>query len=589
MKQRKITEKLHKTSNILPHEPLRQDISSPVNVSYSQPWMPGAYTSFKLLLSIRLCAAVWNIVGDCDETFNYWEPMHYLLFKKGFQTWEYAPQYAIRSYAYLWIHGLPLKLIHFIFGTNKVVLFYLLRCILAVCCSAAEVYFYKGICKHFGTNTGRITLLFLIMSAGMFISSTAFLPSSFCMYLTFISMGAWFLGKYSIAIAAVAASSILGWPFASILGIPIVVDLVFRRKKLTLFISHSLIALLVFSVPMVLIDYQYYGKLVVAPLNIIVYNVFTSHGPDLYGVEPLSYYILNGFLNFNLVFCFALVSVPFAMLVQYIVGIGDSDIPRWLALSPLYIWILIFFTRPHKEERFLFPIYPLFALCGAVTIDHVQKIWCYLFSQPVSGHYTTSTNWISASAGIIYSILGLARIVAIYQGYHAPLDLYLELNKISSDPNIHTLSPEKPVNVCVGKEWYRFPSHFFMPGDNWSLQFIQSEFKGQLPKPYSSGVDATKIVSPDFNDMNKEETSRYISSNKCHYLIDLDLPNQSDLEPSYSSQREDWKVISSHLFLDSSKSHRIFRAFYIPFVSSSYCHYVNYNILKTTKTKKSRH
>jgi hypothetical protein len=35
---------------------------------------------------------------------------------------------------------------------------------------------------------------------------------------------------------------------------------------------------------MVYIDYQYYGKLVFAPVNIIIYNVFTSHGPDLYGM-----------------------------------------------------------------------------------------------------------------------------------------------------------------------------------------------------------------------------------------------------------------------------------------------------------------
>lgn len=409
------------------------------------------------------------------------------------------------------------------------------------------------------------------------------------MYLTFVSMGAWFQKKYSIAVLAVAASSILGWPFASVLGIPLAIDIIARRKKIMLFVAYSLLALVIFVLPMVYIDFLYYGKLLIAPLNIILYNVFTSHGPDLYGVEPFSYYIINGFLNFNIVFLLALVSIPFAMCVQWMVGIGDSDIPRWLALSPLYIWILIFFTRPHKEERFLFPIYPLFALCGAVTIDHLQKIWCYYFTQHKSYHYTDTTNWISVCAGILFSLLSVSRIIAVYQGYHAPLDLYLELNKFSSDPHIHTMSPEKPVNVCVGKEWYRFPSHFFLPGDNWNLQFIKSEFKGQLPKPYSSGNDATKIISADFNDMNKEEPSRYINKNKCHYLIDLDLPNHTVLEPNYSNQKEDWKIVSSYLFIDSSRSHRLFRAFYIPFVSSRYCTYVNYNILKTTKTKKSKH
>jgi hypothetical protein len=40
------------------------------------------------------------------------------------------------------------------------------------------------------------------------------------------------------------------------------------------------------------------------------------------------------------------------------------------------------------------------------------------------------------------------------------------------------------VNVCVGKEWHRFPSSFFLPNNNWNLKFIKSEFNGQLPAPY---------------------------------------------------------------------------------------------------------
>ncbi|KAK2099455.1 hypothetical protein P7K49_020803 [Saguinus oedipus] len=37
------------------------------------------------------------------------------------------------------------------------------------------------------------------------------------------------------------------------------------------------------KVPVVVIDSYYYGRLVIAPLNIVLYNVFTPHGPDLYG------------------------------------------------------------------------------------------------------------------------------------------------------------------------------------------------------------------------------------------------------------------------------------------------------------------
>lgn len=38
---------------------------------------------------LRHMSATSNIIHDCDEVFNYWEPLHYILYKSGFQTWEY--------------------------------------------------------------------------------------------------------------------------------------------------------------------------------------------------------------------------------------------------------------------------------------------------------------------------------------------------------------------------------------------------------------------------------------------------------------------------------------------------------------------
>lgn len=38
-----------------------------------------------------------------------------------------------------------------------------------------------------------------------------------------------------------------------------------------------------------MIDSKHFGKLVIAPLNIVLYNVFTSHGPDLYGKYEIIY------------------------------------------------------------------------------------------------------------------------------------------------------------------------------------------------------------------------------------------------------------------------------------------------------------
>ena len=54
---------------------------------------------FQVILSARLGAAVWSGISDCDETFNYWEPAHFMLYGHGLQTWEYQVVYIVQSEA----------------------------------------------------------------------------------------------------------------------------------------------------------------------------------------------------------------------------------------------------------------------------------------------------------------------------------------------------------------------------------------------------------------------------------------------------------------------------------------------------------
>lgn len=158
----------------------------------------------------------------------------------------------------------------------------------------------------------------------------------------------------------------------------------------------------------------------------------------------------------------------------------------------------------------------------------------------------------------------------------------MELNRYPTDITI----PEKAqINVCLGKDWYRYPGSFFLPNPNWNVRFIQSEFKGILPAPYTEGPNGTTIIHKHFNDKNLEETSLYFDINKCHFLLDLDLDKYSDLEPNYSSQKDKWRLIKDVPFLNTAKSHRVFRAFYVPFVNDYYTVYGNFSLLQTTKWK----
>lgn len=423
----------------------------------------------------------------------------------------------------------------------------------------------------------------------MFVSSTAMLPSSFSMCFSSAAVAAWWHKQYNLAVFLVAISALLSWPFAALLGVPIAFDMVVRQKQYKQFIMWVAISAATILIPMVVIDSSYFGKLTLAPLNIVLYNVFTDHGPNLYGTEPLSYYLLNGFLNYNVIWILAL-ATPFLLVAERFTvpakGKSTLNFPHWLSLSGLYLWLAVFFIQPHKEERFLSPVYPLISLCGAISLDVTQKIFYRIktFFAKIEGpnHYLDHTMFIALAVMIVSSVLGVSRLFSIYKNYSAPMNLMMELNEFKNSPQFNL---NQQYNVCLGKDWYRFPSSFFLPSDNFRVRFIKSEFEGILPAYFSEGENATKIVHPYFNDMNNEDVFMYFDYKKCHFLLDLDLEKYTELEPNYAQRNKDWSVRKSIPFLDAEKSNKFLRAFYVPFLSSSYVKYGNFNLLQRKKLK----
>ena len=104
--------------------------------SQKAPWCPSFSLAVRILLLVRFSAAMYSNIQDCDEgmrcnpsfkhllthssVFNFWEPLHYLDRGHGFQTWETSPEYAIRSYAYIALHLVSVKIPKFLFGDEKV-------------------------------------------------------------------------------------------------------------------------------------------------------------------------------------------------------------------------------------------------------------------------------------------------------------------------------------------------------------------------------------------------------------------------------------------------------------------------------------
>lgn len=294
---------------------------------------------------LRYMSATSNIIHDCDEVFNYWEPLHYLLYKSGFQTWEYSSQFALRSYVYINFHelvGLPAS---WLYGEDKARVFYAVRLFLGLISVVADATLVVALSRKYGKRLASYALAMLCLTSGCFFASTSFLPSSFSMYAMSLSSGLFLLENPAMAVAVAAAGVILGWPFSILAFLPITFYSLARRFKQT-FLAGAVtsLSLLVLSV---LVDYHYYRRWTSSVLNLLIYNVLGGGDSHLYGIEGSLFYMRNGFNNFNFCFVLALLFLVFLPIAR------RKYAPDLLiVISPLYIWLGFMSLQPHKEERY---------------------------------------------------------------------------------------------------------------------------------------------------------------------------------------------------------------------------------------------
>ncbi|KAI0375445.1 glycosyltransferase family 22 protein [Pilatotrama ljubarskyi] len=608
------------------------------------PWCPSWSAALRILLLIRVAGAMYSGIQDCDEVFNFWEPLHYLYKGYGFQTWETSPEYSIRSWAYILLHYLPVQISATFLGPEKRPAFFAVRIFLAVISSLCEVTFYRSVVERINYRVGRYVFFLLLLNAGMWTASTAFLPSSFAMYANTIAF-AYALEPPSsdnmrrtlFATLAFASGAVVGWPFSLAVAVPFVLEELFvggtdkvtsenrgwwlyaRSKRM--FTAAGVAALL--FVPVVALDTLFYGKLTVVPWNIVKYNVFpdSQRGPELYGTEPATFYLSNLLLNFNVLVPFALFALP-ALAITYRVDnkrlgeryqYADKSSPYTLLairLAPAYVWLAIMTLQKHKEERFLYPIYPLICFNAAVTIYLVrgwlEAAFIAVTSSPYKASRSTFFSQFTLSVVAASCILSVSRIMAHWKYYHAPMSVTHALEAaevprllnvtghVRLPPNTgsqgrskrHSDEDELPridlsliedwgLRLCVGKEWYRFPGHFLVP-DGVRVDWIKSDFDGMLPAHFMETsrrggllerVKGTRVVPKDLNDLNREAPQLYADVSTCDYLLDLDFPQhptQAAHEPRYVADEKTWERVACQPFLDAAHSPLLTRTLWMP-------------------------
>ncbi|EIW67903.1 hypothetical protein TREMEDRAFT_44918 [Tremella mesenterica DSM 1558] len=615
------------------------------------PFIPSMSFAVRLLLLMRTTGAMYNVIADCDEVFNFFEPLHYFQYNSGFQTWELSPEFAIRSWAYVLLHW-PLAYIGpKVLGLGKRQAFFALRIFLGAISSYCEARFFRAVVHTVNERVGRYLLFMMMLSAGMWGASVSFLPSSFTMYTTMLAAAEWlhpststpegikhaYRGTFFVAVGA-----IVGWPFSAVLGIPFVFEYLFLTggdavvgkersdlyKKRWMTMSKAVIGAACVAIPIYLIDSWAYGRQTFPTFNILIYNLFPSlssskiGGPDLYGTSPIHFYFLNLLLNFNFLFPLSLLSLPLLCLTwKYDYRrLGKSQMrPKpgetspytllFMRLLPFYLWFTILSLTPHKEERFLFPSYPLLCFNASVSLYLLRGLIEGLFIKLTNSPYRASRSNIFPTFTLLVVIftglISIGRLVGMFKWYHAPLDLayHFEYNTIPSLLSSLGYTPKPPpkdfkqregevivpewdytpleeldekITMCWAGEWFRFPgSHLFPEGID--VKWVKTEFDGMMPRKWEpSGEnkvgwwprEETRVVRPGrFNGQNKAslEVGTYFAVENCTYLVDLSLPSKpiTELEPDYTSDERfirEWCTT----FLDGPSSRWWARLIWLP-------------------------
>ncbi|OOQ90353.1 alpha-1,2-mannosyltransferase [Penicillium brasilianum] len=523
-------------------------------------------------------AALYSPIQDCDEVFNFWEPTHYIDHGYGLQTWEYSPVYSIRSWLYVSLHAAVGKLGSLVVH-SKSAEFYFIRSVLAAFCAACQTRLYSSICRTLNPRIGLLFLVIALFSPGMFHASTAFLPSTFTMYTSMLGLAA-FLDlkggpKIAQGIMWFGLGSIVGWPFAGALILPLLFEefiiSVFSRNVGSLFYAvfdGALRCLGIMGLE-VAADYVFFRKITLVPWNIVAYNIFggQGRGPEIFGTEPWTFYVRNLLLNFNVWFVLAMLSAPL-LLVQAIFrsqGTSIQTLMRSITLvAPFYMWFGIFTIQPHKEERFMYPAYPFLALNAALAFHLILTYIGSSNPKEIIGRVPAKLKLVAVLSVVMVAVnAGMLRILGMVTAYNAPLKVLEPLQQADVS--------QAGASVCFGKEWYRFPSSYFLPYDM-RAKFIRSEFKGLLPgefpdapSPFGRMEGASKIPS-GMNDLNIEDPNKYVDISQCSYLVDSYFPSHeaTEMEPHYVQDESQWESLSCERFLDASQTGLIGRLIWVP-------------------------
>ena len=203
------------------------------------------------------------------------------------------------------------------------------------------------------------------------------------------------------------------------------------------------------------------------------------------------------------------------------------------------------FAQPHKEERFLYPVYSLITLLAAILLSKLTIGLKNFALKPIYRVF---------QLGFILSIVVVSslRILNLVENYGAPLQTF---NTVAQLEDLGQ-SLQSPINVCMGKEWYHFPASFFyrIPIDYDLLTVALMAYYLEIFE-LTNVIDSTTFIPKNMNNKNQFEKDKVIDLEHCHYYVDNSQLNSYPqlVYPNLSTTGK-WEVITCNKMLDQMRS-----------------------------------
>ncbi|KAJ4833958.1 mannosyltransferase [Turnera subulata] len=205
---------------------------------------------------------------------------------------------------------------------------------------------------------------------------------------------------------------------------------------------------------------------------------------------------------------------------------------------------------------FLYPIYPLVCVAASAVIESLPDLFQYPYSAYDNSLLVTVAKTLRPV--VLSLILGVshARTFSLINGYSAPLEVYKILE--------HHDDAGKGSVLCVGSEWHRFPSSFFVPNYIGKIGWIDDGFQGLLPFPFNATLGGTAAAPPYFNNKNQASDGQYLNDlEACTFLVELQLDRPF---LTRGSDLSTWEPIAALPYLDREASPPLHRSFFIPYL-----------------------